>query len=200
MNWPQHIPRTPPQDRRWSPYRASTDRTWGQLCAEIRDAINRIGHEDGGGASLLEVSTGHKPQYMRMDGVPAANAPEPEDSAVVVSFVLGGDRVDVPADRFHKAKDNARAIWYYLDQMGRSLRDGVGTARAAFEGFMQLPERAGPAEPDEVVQIRAQWNAMTGSGVDAADAFKLLAKKAHPDRPGGSEEAMQELNRLRGSA
>jgi hypothetical protein len=85
----------------------------------------------------------------------------------------------------------SKAIHHVIEAERTKLRHGgLNLVRAAFRGYAALPPPSKPMDrPWEVLGV--QPNA-TVEQIEAA--YRQKARKAHPDAPGGSGEAMQVLN------
>jgi hypothetical protein len=108
--------------------------------------------------------------------------------------------VCIAVDRYPKVEDNVQAIYHIIDGRRTELRHGgLHIVKATFTGLLALPSPG-----------RRNWRDIFGlpdvgtpphpdarSWID--DAYKKLARQAHPDR-GGSVEAMAELNIARDEA
>jgi hypothetical protein len=97
-------------------------------------------------------------------------------------------------DRWDRAQDDIYAIAMTIEALRGIERWGSGSmVEQAFTGFVALPPpRSVSTDPWELLGIRP---GATEAEIDAA--YREKAKKAHPDAPGGSVEAMQALNEAR---
>jgi hypothetical protein len=132
-------------------------------------------------------------------GAPLSNQAEPRDPGAAVYFSLKGkDRV-LACDRWDRTADNLAAIAAHIDAIRRVDRYGVGTLDQAFAGYDALPPPGADNRPPwrKVLGIADDEN----SSADAINAaYRDLARKFHPDVPGGSHEAMAQLNEARDAA
>lgn len=128
----------------------------------------------------------------RLDGLPRSGEPKPDDCGVAVYWeTLKGDRRVMAIDRYSEVADNLAAIALTLDAMRAIERHGgAQILDRAFTGFVALPAPGQSKHWRDVIGVGKECDIV---GVKAA--FRALASKAHPDRPGGSHEAMAELNR-----
>lgn len=131
-------------------------------------------------------------------GMPLANQAEPTDPGVAVYFKLHDKPRVLACDRWRRTAENLASIAAHIDAIRRVDRYGVGTLDQAFAGYTALP----PPGADN----RAPWRAILEIGNGTATRsmidthYKILAKAAHPDVPGGSHEAMAQLNQARDAA
>ncbi|MFA7248070.1 MAG: J domain-containing protein [Dehalococcoidia bacterium] len=112
------------------------------------------------------------------------------ERAVTVVFVKDGRTVTLTMDDYETSSLNLKVLRLCLDDMRMIERRGVyETMQSA---FMQLAAPATARDPWEVLGLRP------GATADEIEAmYRVKAKSAHPDAPGGSEEQMKELNAAR---
>jgi len=111
------------------------------------------------------------------------------DHGVAVYFTLKGNQVCLCCDTYRTIWENMQAIGRTIEALRQIDRDGVSDfLNRAFTGFTAIPERVGGKSCWDILGI-----GMTNDLSAIREAYKNLAKKAHPDT-GGSEEAMKELN------
>ncbi|TIU02362.1 MAG: J domain-containing protein [Mesorhizobium sp.] len=121
----------------------------------------------------------------------------PADPGVAVWFVWDGLQVCIAVDRYPKVEDNLQAIHHIVEARRTEMRHGgLHIVRATFRGFTALPapKRRSWREVFEFVTS----GPITADNVESA--YRRLAKKAHPDAPGGSHDAMAELNQAKEQA
>ena len=118
----------------------------------------------------------------------------PKDSGVAVYFTWDGLSTCIAVDRYAKIEENLQAIHHVIEAERTKLRHGgLNLVRAAFRGYAALPPPSSSGrDPHEVLGIR---RAATQDEIDKA--YRERAKTAHPDKPGGSVEAMQALTEAR---
>lgn len=115
----------------------------------------------------------------------------PADPGVSVWFTWDGLPVCIAVDRYQLVEANLQAIFHIVEARRTELRHGgLHIVRASFAGFKSLPAPSTPAKT---------WHQVLGLSVDvslqrAESRYRELAKEAHPDRPGGSDEKMAQLN------
>jgi hypothetical protein len=113
----------------------------------------------------------------------------PADPGVAVWFTWDGLQVCIPVDRYIKVEANLQAIHHVIEARRTELRHGgLSIVRATFTGFKALPA---PAVHWRMMLIAPGGDVSIKS---AKEGYQRLAAKAHPDRPGGSHEAMAALN------
>lgn len=133
----------------------------------------------------------------RLDGLPASGQSEPADPGVALYFRLDGTDKVMCCDKWNRVADNIAGIAATLDALRGIERWGVSECNRAFTGFEALPA---PGE----VHARTCWEVlgipMTRDKAAIDAAWRERAKLCHPDLPGGSHEAMSELNTARDQA
>jgi hypothetical protein len=130
---------------------------------------------------------------LRLDGLPRSNQPEPADPGAAIYWKRPGEGMKCMAiDRYDRVADNIAAIAATLDAMRAIERHGGALIlERAFMGFDALPA------PGQT--MARGWMDILGVGEDvtletAQAAYRKLSSVHHPDKPGGSHEAMSELN------
>lgn len=137
---------------------------------------------------------------VKLDGLPYASFREPEDPGVAVYWRkrmwIKGERVDRPmvvaCDSWKLCRDNLHAIGLTIAGMRAIERAGASQILdRAFMGFQALPA--------------STWRRVLGlnggaTRTDVEETFRKLVHERHPDLPGGSHEAMVELNAARDAA
>lgn len=194
LAWPAGWRRTRPADRQRARFSQSS-RKWSsdgqhswRAASElsIATATKRLLLElDRLGAANEILSTN---LVLRLDGLPRSDAREPQDPGAAVYFQLDGKPRTLACDRWLRVADNIAAIAAHIEAIRAVDRYGVGTLEQAFAGYAALP--AGE-----------QWFEVLGVLPTASleqldDAYRKLAKAAHPD-VGGSHDQMARLNQAR---
>jgi hypothetical protein len=163
-------------------YRTERDRsklTVATALHRLYDELDRLGATDVTLSSNLQ---------LRADGLPKSGQINPLDSGVAVYFTLRRKPVVLACDRFVRAEVNIGALAKHIEAMRTMERYGVGSVEQAFAGYAALQ-----ANPES-----EWWTVLeVARGADAATvkaAFMRLAQVHHPDKPTGSERAMQRLN------
>jgi hypothetical protein len=123
----------------------------------------------------------------------------PADPGVAVWFEWDGMQVCIPVDRYRSVASNLQAIHHIIEARRVELRHGtLALVRATFTGFRALPAPAGKKTWREILSEDISGTISTREGADSA--YRRLAMKYHPDKPGGSHEKMAELNAAREEA
>jgi hypothetical protein len=127
---------------------------------------------------------------LRLDGLPRAGERAPDDPGVAVYWGKGKARRCMAIDRYNRVADNMAAIAATLEAMRAIERHGgAEILDRAFMGFAALPA---PEQPFQVLGVGAN-----ASREEVERAYRLLAAKHHPDRPGGDAHAMARINAAR---
>ena len=115
----------------------------------------------------------------------------PNDPGVVAYCLYDGMQAAIPCDRWNTVAGNLRAIAKTIEAMRGMERWGAKhMIKAMFQGFTALPEATAGQRPWYVV-LGLNQNASLAM---AEETYRTMAKKAHPDAPGGSHEKMAALN------
>lgn len=191
LQWPEGWPRTNPDARipgGFSVRRRSNsmaeDLSVADGVARVLLELNRFGisRED------IVISTNLK---TRLDGLPRSDQRAPDDPGVAVYWETRNRARKVMAiDQYLKVADNLAAVAATLDAMRAIERHGgAQILDRAFTGFAALPAPGSRS-----------WREVIGVGPNVRDvaevraAFRRRARLHHPDLPGGSHDAMTELN------
>lgn len=168
LAWPAGWPRQEP--RKTGPYRTSLAGALKNLRGEVKMLAGELS------ASNLVLSSNVTLGQER-----------PRDPGVVAFFLLEDQQVAIPCDRWLTVEQNVQAIALTIEAMRAIERHGAKhMVRAMFQGFMAL------SPPED---WRAALGVSHGANLAAAEAaYRLKARRAHPDAPGGSHDAMSRLN------
>ncbi|WP_375454804.1 J domain-containing protein [uncultured Methylobacterium sp.] len=178
LSWPNHIPRS--RTRETGSFRTSLP----AALDNVETSLKLFGRDSRKPVSGIVLSS----------NVTLGTA-VPADPGVAAWFSWDGIQVCIPVDRYTKPAANLQAIHHVLEARRTELRHGtLALVRATLQGLIALPEPAKVAWW-EVLQIER-----TASPERIDTAFKRLARERHPDRLGGSTDAMAELNRARDEA
>lgn len=117
----------------------------------------------------------------------------PADPGVAVWFTWDGLEVCIPVDRYMTVAANLQAIHHVIEARRVELRHGtLALVRATMKGLLALP----PPKPwRQVLKVGPQ-----ATLADVEAAYKNLARQYHPDRSGGSQTLMADLNAARAAA
>lgn len=196
LQWPISRPRNKSHTRANFGKKVSrTGQSWSQKeSLTVAEALGRLQREiDLLGARNYILSSNVQ---IRLDGLPRSGQPEPADRGVAMYFTLAGKPHCLPCDRYDRVADNIAAIAKHIEATRAIERYGVASIAEMFTGFMALPEPA-----------RRTWRAVFGFGptepITASylkERYRAKSKYTHPDSPGGSKEAFEELTRAKDEA
>lgn len=130
---------------------------------------------------------------LRLDGLPRSGQAAPRDPGAAVYWeTRKRERMVMAIDQYTKVKQNLAAIAATLDAMRAIERHGgAQILDRAFTGFTALPAPSGQRKWRDVLEVPTGWNVSLD---DVKDRYRRLARERHPDRAGGSDAAMSELN------
>ena len=134
---------------------------------------------------------------LRNDGWPRASEKTPEDRGVAVYFGYHDTASVMACDRFKRIACNVWAIHLSVKAMRSLARYGASNILdRAFRGFAQIGHDP-TAKTEGIVVARDWWDVLgcrpTDDPYTIRKAYRLKAKRYHPDR-GGDEEAFKEIN------
>lgn len=180
LTWPHNIPRT--KNKAKSLFKTS-------LTTALKNVRSSL--------QLFASDSGKKVDGITISSNVSLGDDKPEDPGVAVWFQWDGMSVCIAVDRYPKVEDNVQAIYHIIDGRRTELRHGgLHIVRATFTGFAALPA-PGTTRPWRVVME------FMGSDPDRREIdarYRDLSRKRHPDQPGGSHDAMSELNHAREEA
>lgn len=163
----------------------------GKKPLTVNDAIARLARELRLlGADREVLSTNLQP---RLDGGLRLDRGEPVDPGAAVYFRLHGQPRCLACDRWDRLADNVAALAHHVEALRAIERYGVGTTDQAFAGYAALE-----SSPDEWWLV-FELDRAAATLVDVEEAFRRLAKTAHPDA-GGSHDRMTRLTAARTAA
>jgi hypothetical protein len=177
LAWPDGWPRSKTQKN--SPFKTPTDKARKKLLAEV--ALM------GGTNVVLSTNV-----PLRTDGQMRADR-EPVDAGVAIYFQRDGKGMVFACDTYDSVRENIHALGLTIEALRGIERWGATEMmERAFSGFKQLAaENEGPSWWDTLcVEPHASVD-------DIERAFKVAARSAHPDSPGGSHDRMAALNLAR---
>lgn len=190
LAWPEGWKRMPSYQRKTATFsRQGKALTVFDGVQRVLDELQRLGvHQDD-----VIVSTNLQ---TRLDGLPRSNQGRPGDPGVCVYWQKSAKEPMrcMAVDRYNEVQDNLAAVAATLEAM-RSIERHGGAAilDRAFTGFAALPAP---------VSGQRDWWTVLGLQPDASveairSAHRALAAKVHPDRQGGSQELMAQINTAR---
>lgn len=124
--------------------------------------------------------------------------PRPADPGVAIWFTWDDLPICIPVDRYAKVEANLQAIHHVLEARRTELRHGtLALVRATFSGFTAL---SAPESARSWRQVFGLTPSSTVTKESVERAYRHLAAKLHPDKPGGNHADMAELNAARDQA
>lgn len=184
LSWPEGWRRTQPEKRAIG--RFATKQRGGTKALTVAESVDRVLDQlDAIQSRDVIISTNIEPT---LGGRPRSSQAEPANPGAAVYWTTAqGQTRCMAIDRYTRVADNLAAIAATLEAMRAIERHGGAEVMdRAFTGFAALPAP------------RAWWQVFHLDGPcsleEAEHYYRQLAKLRHPDVPGGSAEAMAELN------
>ena len=178
LSWPDTIPRSRSHEK------GAFKTTLAGALTNVSDSLRLFGKDSG------------KPvQSIILSSNVTLGMNTPDDPGVAAWFTWDGVQVCIPVDRYASPAANLQAIHHIIEARRVELRHGtLALVRASFQGFKALPAPPG-----------SHWSAVLGVARTATRdeieaAFREKSKTAHPDKAGGSQEAMANLTEARRKA
>lgn len=197
LQWPVGWPRTRADamkfgrfgtkaQRPGQPYASTTDITVAGATKRVLLELERMGVA----RADVVISTNLQ---LRRDGLPLSAQRKVQDVGAAVYWSPRGAAPRVMAiDQYTTVEDNLAAIAATLDAMRAIERHGgAQILDRAFTGFATLPA---PTSKRHWRQVLGFVDGQLVNRAAAKDAYRTLARQHHPDRAGGSNAAMSELN------
>jgi hypothetical protein len=145
--------------------------------AQATEFLSRELHRLSAGHIILSTNV-----ELRIDGLPYSGRSAPADAGAAVYFDLKGKASVLACDKWNLVQDNIWAIARHIEALRGQARWGVGSVEQAFRGYAAIPEKTGGSNWWEVLGV-----AINASESQVMEAFRLLAKKHHPDFGGDPE-------------
>lgn len=156
----------------------------------IRDGQRRVLDELGRmnvDLASVTISMSIKPHLLDGQG---SNAGDP---GVAVYWTQKKQPRVMAVDRYHTIADNLAALAATLEAMRAIERHGGAVVMdRAFEGFAALPAPTPKREWWDVLGVRSD-----ASMEQIKEAWRIGVAKCHPDKPGGSHDAVAAINTAR---
>jgi hypothetical protein len=188
LAWPQEWPRTERRQRKSSQFRTKYLDAWENLQKELKLL----------GASNVTISSNAS---LRRDGKPYSEAmsDDLDDPGVAIWFSMKGTSRAMARDCYLTPAENLHALGHVVEAMRTINRHGGSyMSERTFSAFVALPAPGAKVRSwREVLGFAASANPRLE---DIEAAYRQAAKRRHPDVPGGSTEAMAELNAARDAA
>ena len=196
LQWPADWPRTAPsalKPGKFGTVKKRNGQASGRADLTIAEATSRVLSELGRmGIDRQDVVISTN-LTLRLDGLPRSGQAAPRDAGTAVYWhTRKGERRVMAIDQYYKVEENLAAIAATLDAMRAIERHGgAQILDRAFTGFTALPAPAAARTWREVFGWSEHKTPIPG---EIRARFRELASVRHPDRAGGSDAAMSELN------
>lgn len=199
LQWPQGWKRTHPHYRREAKFGRARQAHGGSYTAgrplTMSEAVQRLLGELERMAVRQDdvvISTNVRPT---LGGLPRSGERKPEDpgAAVYWTDAFNSSPRVMAIDQYTRVEDNIAALAATIEAMRAIERHGGAVIlERAFTGFTALPAPGQGAKREWWQVLEVDPAIVTREG--CKQAYRRLASQYHPDKPGGSHEAMTELN------
>lgn len=169
--WP--IESTPSYKRRG---RSTFRMAWGDTLALLE---TELGHLK---ASDIVIEVGLRPDDIRIDGWPRANAAEPSHPGVVISFASKHGPLRYLTDTHAWWHHNVHAIALSLQALRAVDRYGVTHRAEQYKGWAALPAGTDSASAILFAAVGEQPRQLANG--EAKELYRRAAKATHPDHGG----------------
>lgn len=183
LSWPEGFPR-------------AKSREAGKFKTALPAALKNV--QDS--LRLFGADSRCKLEHVILSSNVALGVSRPADPGVAAWFLWDGEQRCIPVDRYQTVEANLQAIHHIIEARRVELRHGsLSLVRASFKGFTLALPAPGRRTWREVLGFNAERpGVITRERIEGA--YRLAAHDCHPDKPGGSHEAMAELNAAREAA
>ena len=179
LAWPAGWPRTK------NPARSRFDVTQTSATSDLLAEVQRM----GGRYAVISTNI-----PLRRDGLPYGNAREPTDSGVAVYFQLGSRQMVFACDRWDRVRDNMRAIAKTIEALRGIERWGASDMmERALSAFESLPAPSWKRDLMFADQDKPTWD-------EVEVRYRQMAKRFHPDVPGGDAEKFKMITAAKEAA
>lgn len=185
LSWPEAFPRS--KSREAGKFKTSLP----AALKNVQDSLRLFGSDSGRAVSNIILSS----------NVTLGQA-KPADPGVAAWFLWDGEQRCIPVDRYATVEANLQAIHHILEARRVEMRHGtLALMRATFQGFTPaLPAPGRRSRPWREVLGLAHVPLVNIGRATIENAYRGLARDCHPDKPGGSNEDMAELNAAKEAA
>lgn len=179
LAWPHGFPRA--KSQKASQFKTSLA---GAL-NNVQDSLRLFGNDSGKPITNVVISSNVSLGVQR-----------PADPGVAVWFVWEGEQRCFAVDIYTKPEENLQAVHHVLEARRTEMRHaGVFMAKAAMAGFAAALPAPGAKPWWDILGLPRSANALA-----IQTRYRELAAQRHPDKPGGSEAMMADLNAARDAA
>lgn len=181
LQWPDGLPRTE------KPAASQFKTSLAGALDNVKKSLEAFGRDSGKAVAGIVLSSNV-----------TLGVSNPPDPGVAAWFVWDGEQRCIAVDRYPKVQDNLQAIHHIIEARRTEMRHGgLHIVRQTFKGFVALPAPPNSRGWRDVLGFSADAKVIL---LDIDRAFRARSLDVHPDRPGGSADAMAELNRARDEA
>lgn len=154
------------------------------------------------------LQAGFRPQDLRLDGLPRADARPPEHPGVILSFESRVGPQRYASDAHELWEHNVRAIALGLEALRAVDRYGITRSGEQYAGWKQLTAGSGITSRDQALDLIArlaqvaEHDLRNTNAVLLRQVYRLALKRAHPDHGGTTDTlaAVRDAGRILGTA
>jgi hypothetical protein len=186
-----------------TPIRSKFKADWLDTLALLEREIDHLGAPRNR-PWILQIDVSER--WIRQDGELYARA-TPASPRLRVCFDSRHGPLTYPCGRFDRWQDNARAVALALEALRLVDRYGVSGRGEQYRGWTAIADRPAEMTPAQAAEFITHWagaeagelhawaeKVFTLRGDELARAYRLAAKRAHPDVTGDDGDTMARLN------
>lgn len=143
-------------------------------------------------ATEIIIEAGFRLSELRNDGWPRGGS-APGHPGIIIYFKGKFGPMEFPCGTYAKFQDNIHAIALTLENLRAINRYGVTLGHEQYVGFKQIEAPSPPGSGEDPAQI-VRSLAGVASDIDLKAAYRIAAKRHHPDA-GGDPEKWAQLHR-----
>jgi hypothetical protein len=173
-------PSTPSYERR---SRSAFKAPWQSTLTLLYRELDHLDARD------LVIEADFSESDIRLDGMPRANARQPQHPGVQIAFGSKFGPLIYSTDSCEFWQHNVRSIALGLEALRAVDRYGATKRGEQYTGWKALGAEATPMPAESPMDVLARYAGQTGRGTAPAQMWRIAKRRTHPDADGGSREA-----------